>query len=419
MTADDEDFIVWEITDAHDFWNELSEYGHAPDDVTVLELDGRLKMFLRLCGQYHTRYLTDSLQFRTALELMVNSDLFRFHYVRMERVLIDFILITPDPHQLFVAYELLLRYGQSSDKFFKDCTSWRKLLPYWLDVIRNVQDGYFGEDDDGTGIAPIEIRLRYTVICLLYEISRAQKLSDEDLATFNSSFLDHLFDLVELTRDEADECFNYTIIKLLTSLNEQYMIRNLDSNSVRSQHLQISNNLVLNVLTRRLGTSKTFGENLIFILNRASDCREDICVKLLVLKILFLLFTTVGTENYFYTNDLKVLVDVFIRELADLPDEQEGLRHTYLRVLYPLLNKTVIKDADYKTLEVHSSLCALVNQTRLRDVSATTARLQLLRESTNAIELFNGVRSNDTQYGCSRKRLHDSEKRIASYTFYK
>lgn len=88
---------------------------------------------------------------------------------------------TPDPHQLFVAYELLLRYGQSSDKFFKDCTSWRKLLPYWLDVIRNVQDGYFGEDDDGTGIAPIEIRLRYTVICLLYEISRAQKLSDEDL----------------------------------------------------------------------------------------------------------------------------------------------------------------------------------------------------------------------------------------------
>ena len=103
------------------------------------------------------------------------------------------------------------------------------------------------------------------------------------------------------------------------------MIRNLDSNSVRSQHLQISNNLVLNVLTRRLGTSKTFGENLIFILNRASDCREDICVKLLVLKILFLLFTTVGTENYFYTNDLKVLVDVFIRELADLPDEQEGV----------------------------------------------------------------------------------------------
>jgi hypothetical protein len=47
------------------------------------------------------------------------------------------------------------------------------------------------------------------------------------------------------------------------------------------------------------------------------------CMQLLILKILYLLFTTPGTQEYFYTNDLRVLLDVFIRELVDLPDEAE------------------------------------------------------------------------------------------------
>lgn len=49
-------------------------------------------------------------------------------------------------------------------------------------------------------------------------------------------------------------------------------------------------------------------------------------MQLLILKILYLLFTTSGTKEYFYTNDLKVLVDVFIRELSDLPEESEAVR---------------------------------------------------------------------------------------------
>lgn len=52
---------------------------------------------------------------------------------------------------------------------------------------------------------------------------------------------------------------------------------------------------------------------------------EDLCVSLLILKILYLLFSTSSTSEYFYTNDLRVLVDVFIRELLDLPEESEGV----------------------------------------------------------------------------------------------
>lgn len=48
-------------------------------------------------------------------------------------------------------------------------------------------------------------------------------------------------------------------------------------------------------------------------------------MQLLILKVLYLLFTTPGTQEYFYTNDLRVLLDVFIRELVDLPDECEAV----------------------------------------------------------------------------------------------
>ena len=48
-------------------------------------------------------------------------------------------------------------------------------------------------------------------------------------------------------------------------------------------------------------------------------------MQLLILKILYLLFTTKGTSEYFYTNDLRVLVDVFLSELVDLDEDSESV----------------------------------------------------------------------------------------------
>jgi Protein of unknown function (DUF2013) len=96
-------------------------------------------------------------------------------------------------------------------------------------------------------------------------------------------------------------------------------------------------NLVLNVLKVRLNASKTFGENLIFMLNRTSSRNdEDLCIQLLILKLLYLLFTTKETAFYFYSNDLKVLLDIFIRELSDLPDESESVRAKDFAVCFEL-----------------------------------------------------------------------------------
>lgn len=73
-----------------------------------------------------------------------------------------------------------------------------------------------------------------------------------------------------------------------------------------------------------------------------------------------MLFTTPQTYEYFYTNDLRVLVDILIRNLLDLPEEASSLRHTYLRVLYPLLEHTQLQHPPhYKREEILKLLTVL------------------------------------------------------------
>ena len=52
---------------------------------------------------------------------------------------------------------------------------------------------------------------------------------------------------------------------------------------------------------------------------------EDLVMQLLILKMLYILFNTKGLSEYFYTNDLCVIVDVFLREIVDLDEESESV----------------------------------------------------------------------------------------------
>lgn len=123
-------------------------------------------------------------------------------------------------------------------------------------------------------------------------------------------------------------------------------------------------------------TYKTFGCNLILLLNRESETS----LQLLILKVLYLLFGNPSTAEYFYTNDLHVLVDVVLRNLIDLPHDSQAagaLRHTYLRVLYPiLLHSQISKPPHYKREELLRLLHLLVTSgAHFAPVDETTQRL--------------------------------------------
>jgi hypothetical protein len=150
-------------------------------------------------------------------------------------------------------------------------------------------------------------------------------------------------------------------------------------------------NRIIKVLSNHGPAYRTFGENLILLLNRESALGPQ----LLILKLLYLLFTTPSTFEYFYTNDLHVLVDVIIRNLldldpgsddddhdSDLPRDgggQRALRHTYLRVLCPLLKNTQLAhdNAHYKREELRKLFYLLVNRSSFHfaPVDETVVRL--------------------------------------------
>lgn len=135
-------------------------------------------------------------------------------------------------------------------------------------------------------------------------------------------------------------------------------------------------NRVIKAISTHGMTYKTFGCNLILLLNRESETS----LQLLILKLLYLLFGNTSTAEYFYTNDLHVLVDVVLRNLIDLPHDStaaSALRHTYLRVLYPiLLHSQISKPPHYKRDELLRLLHLLVTSgNHFAPVDETTQRL--------------------------------------------
>jgi hypothetical protein len=139
-------------------------------------------------------------------------------------------------------------------------------------------------------------------------------------------------------------------------LNEQWMVAATASPTEGHPTPHRLTNRVIKLLSIHGSSYMTFGENIILLLNRETETS----LQLLILKLLYLLFTTRATHEYFYTNDLRVLLDVIIRNLLDLPNELISLRHTYLRVLYPLLSHTQLhQPPHYKRDEIMKVLSIL------------------------------------------------------------
>lgn len=430
------DAAASQLDDPSKFWAEVDDILDPPGrphveivDATLLQ--ARLTSLLALCDacfdthleqQYNSDYLltrlfASPLATRASSQVLSDSLLYMATTARSLAVLLilydgilrhgttcpDVFRIPPQVHQLIprlVHHFWAAHYtGPEAVNRGVNASHARASSSSWNNVESDGQEAHGGEETGWAGAdftvsvksqqsrahrdQLLQPRLRNKASRMLYEVCRVQRLDPVDLRAIDARFVNHLFDLVESSRNFDDDTYNYQLIKLIVALNEQFMVSGLNmasssttatSKSKSAGHTHA--NVVLTVLRTRLNASKTFGENLIFMLNRASSLdAEDVCMQLLILKLLYLLFTTKETAHYFYTNDLQVLVDVFIRELHDLPEESDSLRHTYLRVLHPLLTNTQLLTYPYKRLEIRKLLLSLVSHSHLRDISATTKRL--------------------------------------------
>lgn len=162
---------------------------------------------------------------------------------------------------------------------------------------------------------------------------------------------------------DIDKLIAYEEFKLLLLINEQYLMK---SYSCPGIHNKVFDGLIngFDPDTSFANGIPGFINLLVYHINR----EESHIIKILILKFLYLVFTSSFTTKLPYVNDLKILVDIFIRELNDLEyanesnNENRMLIITFLKVMYPLLMFSQLSELNegYKVDEMLEMLRNLI-----------------------------------------------------------
>ncbi|KAK9478632.1 hypothetical protein V1514DRAFT_56313 [Lipomyces japonicus] len=353
------EFVDYHLETKEQFWDELEDMLSSEHHSSTL-IEAILKSFLRFTSRYMEAYLKEDEDLLKCCYMFIDSPLFHKNrgYVR-RRLITTLVKGTCTQHMILLIGIVLLLDGRENP----DTLEMMEEESACRIVIEIIWRFRGGQD-------VMSFRLHRIFQDLLYEMCRVQRLRYEDVAEITDDFIEYLFQEVERNADYDSDPYCYSVIRIVLVLNEQYM---LISGHTHPDLPPIENKVVTLLAAKGL-TYKTFGSNIIILLNR----EREPCLQLLILKMLFQLFTTQATFEYFYTNDLRVLVDVFIRELHDLSEDMETLRHTYLRVLYPLLSHTQLRHSHYKrehVLNLLRQLSGISRSAHYLPISPTTARL--------------------------------------------
>ncbi|KAK8069223.1 phospholipid:diacylglycerol acyltransferase [Apiospora phragmitis] len=288
----EESDITYTIETEEQLWDELDEvlsHSYAAHDFG--SLDDALRRWLDLATKCRQEFSQSEDDVFTCADRLLNSPLFHTdpHYARTQ--IIYSMLQEDEPASLYAIASFLLLDGRADETTYREMVNegcFHRLL--------ELMNGY--RDDDP--------RLYRLLLELMYEMPRFERLRPEDLVHVDDGFVAYLFQMTEGLSDDAHDPYNYAIIKVLLILNEQYMVASTAAAADPTSPNALLTNRVVKCLCLYGPQFRTFGENLILLLNRETETS----LQLLILKLLYLLFTTKATYEYFYTNDLRVLLDL-------------------------------------------------------------------------------------------------------------
>ncbi|KAI9723722.1 MAG: hypothetical protein M1812_001022 [Candelaria pacifica] len=349
--------VSYTLDNEQQFWDELDDILSAQCQ-THARIDSALRTYIRFSTTYREEYLQSEYDILRCSYKLLESSLFAAHQDYIRRQIVASLLQEDGADTLHIVGSFLLSDGRHNEWTFELMKA-EGAFPRLVQLVQSQRD-----DDVG---------LHRLLLELLYEMSRIQQLSLEELRVIDDAFVMYLFQIVEELSNDVNDPYHYPVIRVLLVLNEQYMVCAHDPGPDNIPTKGLTNKVIKLLSTHGSGY-KTFGENIILLLNRESETS----LQLLILKLLYLLFTTRSTYEYFYTNDLRVLVDVIIRNLLDLPEESTALRHTYLRVLYPLLAHTQLQHPPHYKRDEISKLLTMMTTVRgahFAPADETTVRL--------------------------------------------
>ncbi|KAL4996054.1 hypothetical protein BDV10DRAFT_122376 [Aspergillus recurvatus] len=348
------------VDNEQQFWASIQEIVSAPCSTEDL-IDDALRAYLSLTAKYKEQYLPSEFEVTTCSFKLLSSAIFVAHTDYVRRQMIYALLQEDDPVTLHMIASFLLFDGRQNEVPLYMMNE-EGAFPRLLELLQ-VQSLRMNDESAAN--------LHRLLMDLLYELSRIQKIRIEDLILVDDEFVRGLFDIIEHLSYDANDPYHYPVIRVLLVLNEQFMISAHNPDGEQSPSTPLTNK-VIKVLSMHGNSYKTFGENIILLINREAETS----LQLLTLKLLYLIFTTPSTYEYFFTNDLHVLVDILIRNLLDLPEEASALRHTYLRVLYPLIAHTQLRlPPHYKRDELKRMLSLLVRGQLTGDTAADCEKI--------------------------------------------
>jgi len=283
-------------------------------------------------------------------------------YVR--RQFVYGLLQDDDAATLHICAGVILFDGRANEATFRMMKE-EGVFPRLVELIQT-----FGTDMEYAALNKVFLEL-------IYEMARILTLDWHDLAAVDDSFILTLLSLTESVSSDAADPYHYCVIRVLLVINEQYMVASSQLPQPGEPPRPPLTNRVVKAISTHASVYKTFGENIILLLNR----EKEAILQIQILKLLYLVFGTRSTAEYFYTNDLHVLLDVILRNLLDLPQDDDidpsqsgtqgmtqALRHTYLRVLHHLLENSQLSRPRmaYKPVEITAVLDLLAGR-RLAD----------------------------------------------------
>lgn len=218
-------------------------------------------------------------------------------------------------------------------------------------------------------IAPDNLeKLSELSVMLIMIFSAGHKMPIGHFDLMRHDFVHFMLNLIEHPlEDDQTEFLSDVMINLLLAFNLQF--DNFMENTILEAMQQVK-------------TSKSFTEKILLLINREEDpvfvLKHTKPPINSVIKILVDLFSIPETTLLFYTNDIKVLIDILVRQLSDL-SAGDPLRKWYLELCRRILRNTDYSDHQHRALD----LMKIFTRIFCEETAESAGDQQIVREISN------------------------------------
>jgi DNA primase large subunit len=165
-------------------------------------IDNALRSYLHFTTNFKEEYLHSEYDVARCSQKLLQSELFEANkdYVRIQ--IVYSLMQEDEPASLHVIASFLLFDGKENEATFEMMNT-EGCFPRLIELIK------LGKRDDA--------RLHRLLLELLYEMSRVQRISAEDLGCVDDDFVVCLFNIIEELSDDVDDPYHYPVIRVLVT----------------------------------------------------------------------------------------------------------------------------------------------------------------------------------------------------------